>query len=749
MNSQPTFVFSRLFLPSPLPVEQVAALFARFASDRQAPTIILETRADESGIQHLLGCEATQIRHTRRLLRDLIPGTTLTGLGPYTRPTMRASGHIRIQPPGLPLAVNQPEDITRAIYSALGRKFKAGEAAAIQLVLGAATAPRIVPAKIAEPGGISVWQALTTGVQDASSETRGRMRDRAAKYVVEVALRIGVTGPSSDGRRRLAMDILSGISIAQSPGVKLRLVRDNPNHLNMAVVPKWWPTRFSVPELIALSAWPIGDEQFPGMPPIHPKMLRAAPNVHTGPRVFAESLVPGDDRQLGVAPKDALFHGFAIGPTGVGKTTMAEHLMEADIARGAAVLVLDPKDQIPDHLLARIPKERWPDVVVIDAAEDEPIGFNPLDATGRDPDVVADSILAIFEKTFREGWGPRTADIFSASLRTLARSSTPEHPNTLMDLPSLWTDGNFRRSQIGAVADDVALMGFWAWYGSLKPNQQANVIASPMNKLRQILLRPAAVKILGQRHPGFRLRDIFRERRVVLVPLNEGLIGPLTAEFIGSLVIAEAWQATQERASEKDHERHPGFIYVDEADRFMNLPNVSLADALARSRSLSVSWFLATQFWDQLPKEMKSAIKSNARTKAIFKLESDDDARTIARLAPELTDLDFMSLDKYQVYVRLVADGVTTNWALAKTLPPSPRLHDPADVRRVAREHHRARVATIQADHAKTALKTGGPTTVDPAAPSTPLHPALPAPAAQAEPITPHPGPIGRKRRTS
>jgi hypothetical protein len=231
-------------------------------------------------------------------------------------------------------------------------------------------------------------------------------------------------------------------------------------------------------------------------------------------------------------------------------------------------------------------------------------------------------------------------------------------------------------------------MGFWSWYDSLSPAAQANAIAPPMNKLRQVLLRPAAVKILGQRKPGFRLRDVFRDRKVVLVPLNEGLIGPLTAELLGSLVIAEVWQAVQERAAEKGHAKHPGFVYVDEADRFLNLP-VSLTDALARSRSLSVGWFLSTQYFDQLPKEMKSAVKSNARTKVVFRLESDDDARTFARLAPELTDEDFMSLGKYEVYLRLVADGITTGWALGKTLPPTAPTVDPNEVRRVSRDHHR------------------------------------------------------------
>ncbi|MGE3194743.1 MAG: type IV secretory system conjugative DNA transfer family protein [Dehalococcoidia bacterium] len=728
MNSSTPLVYSRLFLPHPLPAAQVAAFLTRLASDRNGHPVVLETRADEDGIQHLIGCEPTYVHQLRRMLADLIPGSIMTGLDGYARPTMIAAGHVAIQSPGLPLAAEDPEAVIRAVYSALGRPHKNGEAVCVQLVLGEGTAPRSVPAKISEPG-FNLWQALTTGKPDASTEIRNRVRDRAAHYAIDGILRIGVIAHNSDKRRRTVMEILAAISIAQSPGVQIRLVKEDPNRLNMSPLTRRGVLRLAVPELVALSGWPIGEEQLPGMPPVHPKLLRADASVHTGHRVFAESLVPGDNRLLGVGAADGMYHGFALGPTGVGKTKLLEHLMEADIEAGHAVVVLDPKDQTPASLLERMPKKRWKDVVVIDGAEDEPIGFNPLDATGRDPDVVADGILAVFKRIFAEGWGPRTADIYSASLRTLARAGTPEAPNTLVDLPRLWTDPAFRRSQVAVVKDDVALMGFWSWYDSLRPAAQANVIAPPMNKLRQVLLRPAAVKILGQRKPGFRLKDVFRDRKVVLVPLNEGLVGPLTAELIGSLVIAEVWQAVQERAAEKGHEKRPGFVYVDEADRFLNLP-VSLTDALARSRSLSVGWFLATQFFDQLPKDMKSAVKSNARTKVVFRLESDDDARTFARLAPELTDEDFMALGRYEVYLRLVADGITTGWALGKSLPPTPVTSDPDQVRRISRQHHRPDPADDTLPPIDTVPPSGD---VD---------------AAQAAPVVSS-GPIGRRRRNT
>ena len=76
-------------------------------------------------------------------------------------------------------------------------------------------------------------------------------------------------------------------------------------------------------------------------------------------------------------------------------------------------------------------------------------------------------------------------------------------------------------------------------------------------------------------------------------------------------------------------------VYVDEAPRFLNLP-VSLADALAVSRSLSVGWFLAAQFRNQFPPALRQAVDMNARSKIVFATEYDD-ARDTAKLTRDLS----------------------------------------------------------------------------------------------------------------
>lgn len=724
---QASLAFAALHLPRPLDVTAVGNFLTRLASEHTAPPVVLEVRADAQGVRHLLGARASDLPRLRQLFGDLLPGTVVTASkvdAPVLRPEMTATARLRLRPAGLPLRSDAAEATTRALLSALAVHLTGDEAVAVQVVLGPRRSPRLVPRTMNDPG-VSWWHLLTKGTRPADAELRSRLKERLGQVGLAATIRLGATGGTPERRRRFVMSLLGALTTAQGPGMHLGLVREPATRFNEARVPRFWPLSLGVSEFVGLLAWPLGDGELPGLPPLHPKPARAAANVHSGSRVFAQSSAPGDERLLGIGAKDQTFHAVAYGPSGSGKTNVLLHLILADVEAGRPVVVLDPKRQLIDDILARLPEHRTDDVVELNAADTSPVGFNPLDVTGRDPDVVVDGILAVFQAVFADGWGPRTSDIFSAGLRTLARASTPRHPATLLDLPRLLTDAAFRRRRVGRVQDDVALAGFWAWYESQSPAAQAAAIAPPLNKLRQFLLRPALIRMLDQRDGKFRLRDVFRENKVVLVPLNEGLIGPGTASLLGSLIIAEVWQATQERASEADVQQRPGVVYVDEAPRFLNLP-VSLADALAVSRSLGVGWFLASQFREQFPSALRGAVDINARSKIQFATEHGD-AQAAAKLAPDLSAEDFMALPRFHTYLNLVADGAPSGWALAKTLPPPPPVHDPEVVQARVRANYAPSPAEAAGDEATPENPTA---TVDEA----------PAPSKQSERI-------GRKRR--
>lgn len=159
------------------------------------------------------------------------------------------------------------------------------------------------------------------------------------------------------------------------------------------------------------------------------------------------------------------------------------------------------------------------------------------------------------------------------------------------------------------------------------------MISPVLNKFRGILLRPALRGMLGKSSNAFSLKDIFDKPRILLVPLNKGLIGAETAKFFGAIFLGCLYHLTLLRA--KESVRKPVFIYIDEVADYLKLP-VPLGDALSMSRSLGVGYVLANQFSKQLPKSLRESIYANCHNQIVFGL-SMNEARELAGLVPDLS----------------------------------------------------------------------------------------------------------------
>ncbi len=677
------FVFTRLHLPRPLNASTVAVLLMRLAASDVPRPIVFEVSATADRVAATFGCAKTAVQRLKRSLSAGIPGLQFEAA---TRPDVATVGRIAVRPGGLPLAEGDPEEFVAALYDALAAR-RGDEVVAVQMVLGRAHSPARVPAKTADPLQ-PLGSRLLDGALPADRDVRPRLVKHAAQVRFDVTLRIGVRTDSVKRRRALLWEVFGTLQQLESPGVRLSLMRDSPARWASAAT--GGRVRLGVAELVPLLAWPLGERDYPGVPNTHPRLLPVPEIVSRAESVFAAGTAPRPDRPIGLDPLSRLQHFIAIGPTGSGKSTLFEHMILSDINAGRAVCVVEPKKQLIDRILATAPADAAERIVVLDATDlDAPVGFNPLDVGDRDPDIVVDGVLAVLAAVFADGWGPRTEYLIQGALLSLARAGQKRpDPYTLIDLPRLLTDTGFRRPVVAAVQDDVTLAAFWAEFEDMRPAQRAAAIASPLNKLRKLVMRKPLVAILGQPRPQFRLRDIFRERKVVLVPLNDALIGTGASRLLGSLVVAELWMATLERVTEKDPMKRPGMVFVDEVQNYLSLPT-PIPDVLSTSRSYGVAWHLAHQYRDQLPPALRSALDVNARSKVCFTLEPDD-ARDYAKMTSQLVAEDFQTLPKHHIYARLLGGGTLTEWCSARTLPPAPDTGDEQFLRQESRRRYGA-----------------------------------------------------------
>jgi hypothetical protein len=680
-------VWRRVHWPRPLEIERALGILRLWAADQRSPRIVLETRASQGEVRYLIGAAPASLATLTSSL-DRVTASLTTDV---VRSRVSAAVKLKASTRHRAIRTDHPEAAAFSILNAITR-VEADEELVLQLVLGPRRIPLAIPthspSSVVMPWYQVAWRG--NGGQ-IDSEKRSALRDKVSDHGFACTIRLGVRAGSSRRRTELLLGSLAALRTVEAPGVKLRLVRDAAQHLDRAAAPFFWPLRLNVGEVLAATAWPLGDDDLPGQPAAHPKRLPPPKGTTGKGRVVAASTAPGVSADLTLSAKNASHHTWILGPTGTGKSTLLQSLITQDIADGRAVVLIEPKGDLVSDVLARMPEHRTHDVVVLDATDPAAVvGLNPLSTRGRRPEVVADQLLMVFRQLYGDAIGPRSADILYSSLATLVRRPDA----SLVMLPLLLTNAGFRRSITSKVTDPIALSPFWQWYEGLSEAERQTAIAPVMNKLRP-LLRPGIRAVLGQQKPQFDIRQVFTERKILLVPLQRGVLGPEAAALLGSLVVSELWQATQGRAAIAAAKRHPVMIYIDEVQDYLNL-GTDIGEAFAQARGLNVAFHAAHQFIRQLPESTRTALQNNARSRVVFQT-SHADALELAKGHPELTPEDFTSLGQYEVYASLFAGGQVSPYASGRTYAPTPETIDPDAMRRLSRDRYGQSIKDIEA----------------------------------------------------
>lgn len=675
----------------PLDPTLVASGLRHWAADRRSPVIVLETRWQRGSVSHWLGYEDRQGNAVLTPLRAFGNLRLRQPLG--NRTPVQAAARLRASSRHRPLRLHDPEAVTRALYAA-GLRLQKDEALVLQLVLGPRRVPLAVsntsPSSTVQPWWSVAW--LGAGGQ-LDGEKRAALRQKVGDHGFACTLRLGVSASDPARRRSLLLGLFAAVRVAEAPGLQLRLRRLAPRAINEVLLPWLWPLRLGVPELTALTGWPLGDAELPGQPALHPRLLPPPPGTTGQERIIADSALPDAPAPLALPAAAAMHHLHVIGPTGTGKSTLLSGLIAQDIAAGHSVVVVEPKGDLVTDVLTQIPATRVDDVVVLDPSDQAPVGLNPLHRTTGRPELLADNILSVLRGLYGKAIGPRSADILYAGLLTLARRGDA----SLVMLPLLLTNPGFRRSLTTGIDDPLVLGPFWAGFERWSDAERTAATAPVLNKLRP-LIRPGLRGVLGQRQPRFELSRVMREPTVLLVPLRRGIIGGEAADLLGAMVVAELWQAIQARGSQPRSQRQPVHIYLDEAQQYLRLPT-DLSDALAQARGYGVGFTLAHQFLSQLPRDMRPAVLANARSRVVFQTIHDD-ARVLERGHPELTAADLTSLGRYELYASLFTGGQVQPYASGRSRPLPPAISRPAQLTAASRARYGRPLDDIEASFA-------------------------------------------------
>ncbi len=662
--------------PREVTADQLAALMQLLASTAGEP-VILEISGRAGIVAHRLAVPSGRAGHVASQLRSAIPGLVLEAEpGPQTPAVDRAVA-LRLSTRLRPLRHDDPMTVSRAVLTALSHVGK-DEALVLRIVLGRRLHPAVVPSQLDHKPSDSWLLDLLSGAfgprRAVDTEVRNALRAKREEPGWRAVGLVGVAARDRSRQRQLIRQVLGALGGAEAPGVGFYVVSANPRRLASTQLPWRLPLRLNTSDLAAVAGVPVGPTSTLPVDSFRSRAFPPPSSVSSSGRLIGTSTYPGKARPLALSVRDSTRATHILGPSGSGKTTLITSLVAQDMAAGRSVVVVDSKGDLCDSILELVPPERIDDVVLIDPVDTSRpvVGLNPVAQAGRSPELAADQLLGLIHSNFPD-LGVRTQDVIHASLLSLCRFPQA----TMASLPLLLTNAQFRRRVLAGIDDPVFLEPFWAAFDALSETGRAEVVAPVMNKIRP-LLRPQLRSILGQSEPRFEMRQIFTQRKIVLVNLAKGLLGPESAAWLGSLFVASLWQTILGRAGVDPTRRHLTTIFLDEFQDYTRLP-LDFADALAQGRSFGIGFVLAHQYLDQLDRPTRSALLANAQSKICFRLPPTDARVMVTPDGPDAED--FQNLGAYEAYAQLVAADAVQPWCSIRTLLPGKALSDPKLIR--------------------------------------------------------------------
>ncbi len=371
---------------------------------------------------------------------------------------------------------------------------------------------------------------------------------------------------------------------------------------------------------------------------------------------------------FGIKRKDRSRHTYVIGKTGMGKSTVLENMAIQDIQNGEGLAFIDPHGKTAELLLEYVPEHRIKDVLYFAPFDMEyPISFNVMENVEADKrHLVVNGLMSTFEKIWVDAWSARMAYILNNTLLALL-----EYPGaTLLSVNRMLSDKDYRKRVVDNITDP-SVRSFWVdEFAKYTDRFAAEATPAIQNKVGQFTSNPLVRNLIGQPQSSFDIRKMMDEKKILIINLSKGRVGEGNANLIGSMLITKIYLAAMSRADvpESQLKLMPHFyLYVDE---FQSFANKSFADILSEARKYKLNLTIAHQYIEQMEEEVRAAVFGNVGTMITFRVGAYDAEVLEKEYAPQFTAEDIVNLGMYQVYLRLMIDGVGSVPFSASTMPP-------------------------------------------------------------------------------
>ena len=396
--------------------------------------------------------------------------------------------------------------------------------------------------------------------------------------------------------------------------------------------------------------------------------------------LFAETNFRNRRQRFGIKIDDRRRHMYIIGKTGMGKSVLQENMIINDIWAGRGVAVVDPHGDLVEKVARYIPAERINDVIYFNPSDIEyPIAFNVVEQVDpRYRHLVASGLIGIFQKLWADSWGPRLEYILRNAILAIL-----DYPgSTLMGVTRMLSDKIYRKKVIEKIQDPV-VKAFWVNEFSGYADKFASEAVSPIqNKVGQFLSSSLTRNIIGQVKSSINLREIMDEGKILLLNLSKGHIGEDNSALLGAMMITKMQLAAMSRVDTEEEKRRDFYLYVDE---FQNFATDSFCNILSEARKYRLNLIMAHQYIEQLGEKVWPAVQGNVGTLIVFRVGAADAEELVKEFDPYYLEEDLVNLPKYNFYIKLMIDGVSSQPFSATGLPPKTKEEETDNTEKVVR----------------------------------------------------------------
>jgi len=379
--------------------------------------------------------------------------------------------------------------------------------------------------------------------------------------------------------------------------------------------------------------------------------------------------------KFGIKTDDRRRHFYCIGKTGMGKSNLMENMAIQDIQAGRGIAYVDPHGEGAEKLLDFIPAERINDVVFFNPADlDYPIAFNVMEKVDfRYRHLVAGGLMGVFKKVWPDVWSARMEYILNNAILALL-----EYPDaTLLGVNRMLADPEYREKVVSKITDPI-VKAFWTVeFAKYSQRYEQEATAAIQNKVGQFISNPLIRNLIGQIKSTIDMREIMDTQKIFIMDLSKGRIGEDNSRLLGALLITKLQLSAMSRVDIPEDDRKDFYLYVDE---FQNFATESFTNILSEARKYRLNIILGHQYIGQLAMDnstkMRDAVFGNVGTLAVFRVGAEDAEFLEREFSPQFTAEDLVNLPKYNIYLKLMIDGVAGHPFSAETLPPPKVLEE-------------------------------------------------------------------------